>query len=487
MKRLFIAEKPLVAKTIVAALGGDDRKNRKGRYWVVGDDVIINFFGHMMELFEPHDYLESHGKWNLDDLPIINIPWKLKIKQDGDTPEIIKLCEGFLKEKPVVVHAGDWDDEGQLLVDEVLDYFNFKGQVLRVNISNDNIEDAKKALLNLEDNSIYRNWSNVALSRSLADQMYGINMSRLFTLQAQKQGYNGSPLNVGRVMTVIQWLIVNRDLQRLGHEKIFYYTVKGDFDFKGKNISVTYQPSDKDSLDDRGRISSESTANSIKEKVSGNSAKVVSIVSKIETNNAPLPFSLLELQAEAATKFNINSEDTMQITQDLRDKHGCITYNRSDCRYLDDSHYADAGKIIAGLALESEFETITKNADLTIKSRAFNSKKTTAHHGIIPDKPVALSKLTIQERQVYELIVLVYLAQFYPAKETERKTISLECNGLSFGGSVSNVLTFGWESIFKESDDSEIENDEIVDCVLEGLEGASGLCSSASLSINRVS
>ena len=194
-----------------------------------------------------------------------------------------------------------------------------------------------------------------------------------------------------------------------------------------------------------------------------------------------MPFSLLELQAEAATKFNINSEDTMQITQDLRDKHGCITYNRSDCRYLDDSHYADAGKIIAGLALESEFETITKNADLTIKSRAFNSKKTTAHHGIIPDKPVALSKLTIQERQVYELIVLVYLAQFYPAKETERKTISLECNGLSFGGSVSNVLTFGWESIFKESDDSEIENDEIVDCVLEGLEGASGLCSSASV------
>lgn len=477
VKRLFIAEKPLVAKTVVEALGGDVKKDRKGKYWQVGNDVVVNFFGHVMELQEPHEYDPKFAKWNLDDLPIIHTPWKLKVKEDGDIPALVAMVADFLKKVPEVVHVGDWDEEGQLLVDEVLDHYNYPGNVLRAQITNDNIDEARKALENLEPNSKYRGWSNMALARSVADQMYGVNLSRLFNLTAQNAGYQGPRLNVGRVMTPILGLVVSRDLLRLSHEKVFYYDVVATFDFVGRQVGLGYRPTEDDPRDDKGRLSLETAAKSIAEATQGQNAKVEQLNSKVKKENAPLPYSILELQADAATKFKLSAEETLEITQSLRDKHKCITYNRSDCRYLDDSHFEAAPKVIQGLAGQPNWPLaeLAKGADTSIKSRAFNSAKTTAHHGIIPDSPVDPDKLSEKERQVYELVVSAYLAQFYPTKETQTTEIVVECAGRIFAGKHSLITSKGWTVVYQEPEEE--GDDETKDtCPLDGLDNATGQC-----------
>lgn len=489
IQRLFIAEKPEVAKCLVAALANTSKDNAKkylkDGFYQVGNDAVVAFSGHMIELKEPEDYNPAHKEWRLADLPIINIPWEYKLKEDGGKLKTLALCEKLFNEVGEVVNAGDWDDQGQLLVDIVINYYQYSGHVSRIKITNENnIEEAVEALANMENNDKFKGWSDQALALSIVDQMYGINMSRLFNLQAQNQGYIGR-LNIGRVMTVIAWMIVNRDNQRLGHEKVFYYTVTGLFSFNGTEINVPYVPNDEDSLDDKGRISSEEVAKAIASSVEDKPAKVTKIESKISKKNPPLVFSILELQAEASSRFKISSDETLEISQALRDKYDCITYNRSDNQALYESHYQDAPRLVSELAKFDgwTFSEVAQSADTSIRSKTFLSadSEENAHHGIIPKVPVDPEKLTTKERQIYELIVATYLAQFYPPEEKETKTIHIECADRHFSGRRSEVVSPGWTTVFKEDSEEDEATEEDVSCPFEGLDNSEGTCISGSV------
>lgn len=80
--RLFIAEKPSVAKAIGEVLGVVDKKN--GYLVCQNGEHITWCFGHMLESAEPDFYLpddipkNSNGSkiWREEDLPIIPAPGK---------------------------------------------------------------------------------------------------------------------------------------------------------------------------------------------------------------------------------------------------------------------------------------------------------------------------------------------------------------------------------------------------------------------------
>ena len=188
--RLFIAEKPSLAAAIASGLPGTPTKSRT--HIKVGDnDVVTWCVGHILEQFMPEDYDPALKQWRAESLPIAPVQWKLKIK-DGMQDQV-KAIEDLLKKADIVVNAGDPDREGQLLVDEVLLYLGNRKPVQRVLVSDYNEVPLKKALASIQSNDAaqFRGWYESALARSRFDWLFGLNLTRAYTLAARRIGYAG--------------------------------------------------------------------------------------------------------------------------------------------------------------------------------------------------------------------------------------------------------------------------------------------------------
>jgi len=455
--RLFIAEKPDLARAIVEGLGGGSRQTG---YFDCGNDYVTWCFGHMLQLLDPEDYDARYKTWSMDDLPIAHIPWR---KQPaGDKKDQLKIITGLLKQADSVVHAGDPDDEGQLLVDEILEYAKCRAPVMRLLINDNNTAVVRRAFANMRDNREFAGLSAAAEARSVGDQLYGYNLTRAYTLAARKAGYQGV-LSVGRVQTPILGLVVRRDREFEAHTKSFYYIVAGQFRIQGLEFPARYQIADGDPVDDKGRLIDPVHANSIADAVRGKSARIVSADTKQKEQHPPLPYNLLKLQTDASRKFGFKPDQTKDITQTLRDKHRLITYNRSDCEYLSEEQHADAPQVLAAIAATAPIlAPVAQRADPALKSRAFNSAKVSAHHGIIPTEATAdLSKLTDGEQKIYLLIARAYIAQFWPKHQYDQTDILVESEGHRFAVR-SNVTTrAGWLTLYKnDAGNEDLEGDE---------------------------
>ncbi|MDR1744294.1 MAG: DNA topoisomerase III, partial [Planctomycetota bacterium] len=159
---LYIAEKPELARAVVEALGGGEK--RRG-YYECGADSVTWCFGHMLELCQPEDYDPAFKKWSLSVLPLFFTPWRKKPL--AKSTEQFAVIVGLLREAECVVHAGDPDPEGQLLVDEILEYVKFTGTVKRVLINDNTPALVKKALANMRNNADFAGLSQSALAREL--------------------------------------------------------------------------------------------------------------------------------------------------------------------------------------------------------------------------------------------------------------------------------------------------------------------------------
>jgi DNA topoisomerase-3 len=335
----------------------------------------------MLELYTPEDYDERYKKWRLEDLPTVHIPWKYKPIQGRGKQ--LKIIKSLIDQASVIVHAGDTDGEGQLLVDEILENYGVTKPVKRILINDNNERMIRKSLADLRDNTDFYGLSQSALARSVGDQLYGFNMTRLYTLKAKEKGAEGV-FSVGRVQTPILGLIVRRDREIAKHTKAYFYTVSGQFDVNNVQFKAVFKPSEQAPLDDSGRINNEDYATGIAAQVSGKKATVTQAKTEDKQEPPPLPYDLLELQADASRKFNIKPDQTLKITQQLREKK-LITYNRSDCRYLNEEQHEDAPLVLATIAENAPvLAGPCSTAQPSIKSRCFNSRNVTAHHAIIP-------------------------------------------------------------------------------------------------------
>jgi DNA topoisomerase-3 len=440
---LYIAEKPELARAIVEGLGGGSKK--KG-YFYCGTDVVTWCHGHMLRLTEPEEYDASYKQWNMDKLPFCFFPWKKA--PIPKNKEQLTIILGLLKKADAVVNAGDPDSEGQLLVDEILEYAKYKGPVKRVLINDNTTALVKKALADLRDNAEFAGLSAAAKARQIGDKAYGYNMTRLYTIAAQREGYSDL-LSVGRVQTPILGLVVRRDREHAGHQKSFFYTVEGTFEANGQQFTATYKPGADDPVDAKGRLNDANVARNLAESLSGKTGVVKSLDTTRGDTPPPLPYNLLKLQSDASRLLGLLPDQVKEITQALREKHRLITYNRSDCQYLSEEQHADGPAVIA--AVEANMPGLDLYAAMTdpaIKSRAFDSSKVSAHHGIVPTQAkVDFSALNDNERRIYELIAKAYLVQFMPAHSWEKIIVEIEVEEKTFTASSRVTIDKGWRSV----------------------------------------
>lgn len=444
--RLFIAEKPDIAKAILDALGGGTKKNG---YFVSGNDYITWCYGHMLRLADPEEYDEKYAKWNLADLPFCFIPYKKIIPDDKKVQ--VKIILDLIKQANSIVHAGDPDDEGQLLIDELLEYAQCNKPTERILMNDNNINVVKKELYRLRPNSDFKHLSAKAEARSVADQLYGYNLSRAYTLATNEK------LTVGRVQTPILGLVVRRCRENASHVKNYYYVVTANFIVNNISYKGNYITIDTDDKDDKGRLINQEQVKNIVHQTEYKNCLIINAETKRKEQPPVLPYNLLKLQSDASRKFGIKSHEVKEITQSLREKHKLITYNRSDCEYLNDDHHADAEYVLNAISCTAPiFNKKIGKSNNNLKSRAFNSSKVSAHHAIIPTTNTAkFDSLSDGEKKIYMLIARAYIAQFYPNMIYDETEIITECNGFHFKTKSRVIISLGWKELYTNDKDNE--------------------------------
>ncbi|MCK3658786.1 DNA topoisomerase III [Pasteurellaceae bacterium Pebbles2] len=462
--RLFIAEKPSLARAIADVL---PKPHQRGDGFIrCGEhDYVTWCVGHLLEQAEPDAYNPNFKQWRLEHLPIMPEKWQLIPRKE--VAKQLKIVEKLIHQADILINAGDPDREGQLLVDEVFSYADLsaekRDQIQRCLISDLNPSAVEKAVKKLQPNRNFIPLATSALARARADWLYGINMTRAYTIRGRQAGYNGV-LSVGRVQTPVLGLIVRRDLEIENFQPKDFFEVLAHIapDEKTQaNFTALWQPSKacEDYQDDDGRVLSRGLAENVQKRIQQQPAEVSAYEDKREKETAPLPYSLSALQIDAAKRFAMSAQDVLDTCQSLYEKHKLITYPRSDCRYLPNEHFADRLAVMQAISTHcASYQTLPSAVNSEQKNRCWNDKKVEAHHAIIPTAKARPTNLTTWEQQVYELIARQYLMQFCPDAEYRKSKITLNIAGGTFIAQARNLQIAGWKELLgKEDDDEQLE------------------------------
>ncbi len=449
--RLYIAEKPSLARALVGALPSPSSPAKTDGYIALANGDIVSWcIGHILELAEPEHYNANFKKWRLDDLPIIPQKWHYQPKPQ--THKQLNILLGLIKKATSIVHVGDPDREGQLLVDEVINYAGVnqnKTPVLRCLINDLNTQAIAKSLTQLKDNRDFIPLSASALARSRADWLYGINMTRLCSLKGQAQGFSGV-LSVGRVQTPILGLVVARDTDIANFTSKPFYGVTAHLTTQNnETFTAKWLPSEacQQYCDDEGRMLSKALAQNVADRITQQQGSITDVKKQRKTIPAPLPYSLSSLQVDASKRYGLAAKVVLDICQNLYEKHKLITYPRSDCRHLPEDHFAEANAITRTIKNNcTALINLCDKANTQLKSKAWDNSKITAHHAIIPtNRQLKSAALSGDEAKVYELIARQYLIQFYPPHTLDETSIHLKILTGDFIAKANNTINLGWK------------------------------------------
>jgi DNA topoisomerase-3 len=454
--RLWIAEKPSVASDIVKALGGNF--TRHDGYAESSTDIVSYCVGHVLEMVPPEQINPAYATWSLDTLPLQLYPVQLQPKETvaKQANTLIKLIQR--PDIKTIVHCGDPDDEGQLLVDEVLEFAGNSAPVKRALINDNTAPAVKKAITSLRDNKEFRGLYLKALMRSAGDAIFGFSMSRCYSIKAREKGYKGV-LSVGRVQTPVLGLIVRRWRENQAHSASFYYVLTGNFISGTDVINARWQTSEYAPVDEKKRLIDKKWADGLAKALAGKQACVLAAaVDTGKATAAPLPFNLVRLQQYMNKKHKLTAQQTLDITQALREKYKAITYNRSDCSYLSDEQFSEAPKVITALKALADFSAL--ETDASQKSKAFDSAKVSAHTAIIPTAKIPeMSQLSGNEKAVYLAIAKFYLAQFLPKKTYDEAVAEIKCGDETFKTSARKITGTGFTSLLGDDKDDDETDD----------------------------
>ena len=457
--RLFIAEKPSVAKAIAEELGVVRRD--ASSITCQGDNIVTWCFGHLLEQAEPDDYLPDDiprtkkGKklWRIKDLPIFPSEWIVSPRNDAGVKRQLAAIGRYIAGAETIVNAGDPDREGQLLVDEVIEHFDAKQPVERFWVSAVDPASIKKGLKALRKNADYAGMRDAARGRSRADWLLGMNLSRAYTLFNQPEFGKGDLIAVGRVQTPTLTMVARRDYAVRNFKPQPFLNIVAALAADEKPFTAKWKPSENQKgMDEEGKLLINMAVG--KELIERLSKETAATVTSAETKRKkalqPKAYSLADIQIEASRLFGYTAEETLNICQSLYEEHKVTSYPRTDCSFLPESQHADAPGVLAAVAATFPATAVAvAKADPKIKSPTFNDKKITAHHGIVPvANTIAWGRLNEKEKNLYRLIAKRYIAQFYPVHEYDATEIVLDIGGETFTAKGNVVVKKGWKILY---------------------------------------
>ncbi|MDD6812435.1 MAG: DNA topoisomerase [Lachnospiraceae bacterium] len=451
-KNLFIAEKPSVAKEFAKAL--KYRMSTKDGYLESQEAVVTWCVGHLVTMSYPEAYDEKYKKWSLDMIPFI--PEEFKYEVIDSVKKQFTIVSGLLNREDVdtIYVCTDSGREGEYIYRLVEQQAKVKNKVRkRVWIDSQTEEEILRGIREAKDLSAYDNLSNAAYLRAKEDYLMGINFSRALTL---KYGYpvktflkaDRAVISVGRVMTCVLGMVVNREREIREFVKIPFYRLLAGINIEGKKCDCEWKAVEGSKYyaspllyKDNGFLEKKTAEEFIdffsEEPVAV--PRIEKIEKKKETKNPPLLYNLAELQNDCSKLFKISPDETLRIAQELYEKK-LTTYPRTDARVLSTAVAKEISKNINGLR---QYEIVRELAEEVLKggsyktiakTRYVNDKQITDHYAIIPTGQGlgSLNGLSPTSAKVYECIVRRFLSIFYPAAVYQKIGLTIEMKGEFF-------------------------------------------------------
>ena len=447
MKKLLITEKPSVAMEFAKAL--KINATRKNGYLESNEWIITWCVGHLVTMSYPEKYDEKLKFWRLDTLPFIPKEWKYEIIPN--VANQFNIIKELMHREDIeeIYNAGDSGREGEYI--QRLVYMMAKPdpkiKMKRVWIDSQTEEEILRGIREAKDMSEYDSLSDSAYLRAKEDYLIGINFSRLLSIiygkrLAQSLNEEKASISVGRVMTCVLGMIVEREREIRNFKKTKYYKIIGSFGEKDSYFKAEWKVTEKSLLFESNKLYNESGFKKEEEAkefikcLAGKKAVITELKKSKQKENAPLLLNLAEIQNECTKRFKIKPDETLEIIQNLYEKK-LVTYPRTDARVLSSAIAKEIKKNLNGIAKGYKNEEVQKYISKMVeekystnllKTKYVNDSKITDHYAIIPTGQgyENYEKLPELQKQIYEVIVKRFLAIFYPPAEYNKIQVTIE-------------------------------------------------------------
>ena len=432
---LIIAEKPSLARNIVAGIGGSTQ-NRSG-YIEAGDYIVSWAFGHLFSLVDIEHYSPREStRWTLDNLPCFPERFEFELRRADDKktvdPGVRKQFETLEKlcnreDVDTIVNAGDADREGEIIVRLCIENALKKPKrLLRLWLPDQTPETVARALTEMKEEREYDNLASEGLARTYIDWLYGVNLTRYASIMT------GKLLRVGRVIAPIVRAIYDRDMEIRNFKPEKYYVIKSAERTNGEKIElISKQKFAKDEI---------SQANEAASLYNSTGAVVTAVDSKKDNIYPGKLYSLSTLQNVLGEKYKMSMTDSLKIIQKLYED-GYLTYPRTNSEYLATAEKDKIRSIISNISKLGYPVTFKDSKSI------FDDSKIEAHSALTPTYKIPnKKKLTEQESKVYSTVfrrfVAVFCAEPCVAEKSEIKIRVGELEEFSLKGTV--ILERGW-------------------------------------------
>ncbi|MFS0561576.1 DNA topoisomerase III [Terribacillus sp. 179-K 1B1 HS] len=455
-KTVVLAEKPSVGRDIARVLGCTKKTNS----YMEGKDYIVTWaLGHLVTLADPETYDDKYKSWKIEDLPML--PDKLKlvvIKQTGRQFSTVKtqLTRSDVSE---IVIATDAGREGELVARWILEKARVNKPVKRLWISSVTDKAIKDGFKNLKSGKQFENLYKAAVARSEADWYVGLNATRALTTKFNAQ------LSSGRVQTPTLAMIHHREEEIKNFKPETFYGIEAKTQ---KGLRLIW----KDQKHNSTRTFSKDKAEQVLQKLNQVKGTVKEAEKKLKKSYAPQLYDLTELQRDANRLFGFGGKETLNIMQQLYERHKLLTYPRTDSRFLSSDIVPTLKDRVKAAGVGSYGRVATKITNAPIKAtKAFvDDKKVSDHHAIIPtDQNAYGADLSDKERKIYDLVIKRFFAVLFPPFEYEQTTLTVEAAGEVFSAKGKIVKKQGWKEVYANRfDDEEADDDQTLPNVEKG-------------------
>ena len=445
--------------------------NRRNGYLESENWVITWCVGHLITMSYPEKYDEKLKQWRLDTLPFIPEDWKYEIIPAVENQ--FKIIQTLLQRKDIdeIYVSTDSGREGEYIYRLVDQMVGVTGKIKkRVWIDSQTEEEILRGIREAKDLSEYNSLSDAAYLRAKEDYLIGINFSRLLSIThgkrvAKQINEERISIAIGRVMTCVLGMVVEREREIKNFVKTKYYKIVSIFGEEDNNIEAEWKLSEKSKLYNSKKLyneiglKKEEDANEFIDYLKNQKAIISEIKKTKQKENAPLLFNLAEIQNECSKRFKIKPDETLAVIQELYEKK-LVTYPRTDARVLSTAVAKEISKNLNGIAKGFKDEEIQsyiskmveeKYSTNLIKTKYVNDSKITDHYAIVPTGQgyENYQKLSGLQKDIYKMIVKRFLSIFYPPAEFNKVSLTINVNDEIFTASEKICIKQGYLEILK--------------------------------------
>ncbi len=491
MKKILITEKPSVAMDFAKAL--KINANRKNGYLESDNWVITWCVGHLVTMSYPEKYDKNLKQWRLDTLPFIPEDWKYEIIPAVENQ--FKIIQTLLQREDVdeIYVSTDSGREGEYIYRLVDQMIGVTGKIKkRVWIDSQTEEEILRGIREAKDLSEYNSLSDAAYLRAKEDYLIGINFSRLLSIThgrrvAKQINEERISIAIGRVMTCVLGMVVEREREIKNFVKTKYYKIVGRFGEHNNNVEAEWKVNENSRLYKSNKLYNETglkkeeDANEFIDSLKNQTAIVSELKKSKQKENPPLLFNLAEIQNECSKKFKIKPDETLKVIQELYEKK-LVTYPRTDARVLSTAVAKEISKNLNGIAKNFKDKEIQsyilkmveeKYSTNLIKTKYVNDSKITDHYAIIPTGQgyENYEELSNLQKDIYKIIVKRFLSIFYPPAEFNKVSLTINLNDEIFTASEKICIKQGYLEVLKpKKEDNTKERNSLLKDLKKGQE-----------------